>query len=136
VARELVLFLRRPAGQAQLSVSLSAQANEMKSIHELQVWIAEHLHKELSVPLLAERVAMSVRNFERIFARQMGKSPARYICEARVEAAQRLIDRTEKGLDEIALASGFSSADVMRRAFVRTVGITPHGYRELAEKSS
>jgi transcriptional regulator GlxA family with amidase domain len=129
VARELVLFLRRPGGQAQLSVSLAAQAKEMKSIQELQVWIAENLHQELSLQILAERVAMSVRNFERVFTRELGVSPARYVLQMRVEAAQRMIERTAKGLDQVALACGFSSADLMRRAFTRTLGTTPLGHR-------
>src|SRR5580704_12484354 len=119
VARELVLFLRRPAGQAQLSVSLAAQANEMKSIQELQVWIAEHLDKDLSVELLANRVAMSARNFERVFVREAGMSPARYVRKVRVEAAQRMIEQSERGLEQVAVACGFSSADLMRRAFIR-----------------
>ncbi len=129
VARELVLFLRRPAGQAQLSVSLAAQANEMKSIQELQVWITENLHKEISLQLLADRVAMSVRNFERVFAREVEMSPARYVRQVRVEAAQRMVERSGKGLEQIALACGFSSADLMRRAFLRTVGTTPRARR-------
>jgi transcriptional regulator GlxA family with amidase domain len=125
VARELVLFLRRPAGQAQLSVSLAVQADEMQSIQELRIWIAENLHRELSVRRLAERVAMSVRNFERVFAREVGMSPARYVRQVRVEAAQRMIERSGKGLDQVAAACGFSSADLMRRAFARTLGSTP-----------
>jgi transcriptional regulator GlxA family with amidase domain len=133
VARELVLFLRRPAGQAQLSVSLAAQANEMRSIQELQVWIAEYFHKDLSVQLLADRVAMSVRNFERVFAREVGMSPARYVRQVRVEAAQRMLNRSEKGLDQIAVACGFSSADLMRRAFIRTLGTTPRGWLSLTK---
>jgi transcriptional regulator GlxA family with amidase domain len=136
VARELVLFLRRPAGQAQLSVSLAAQANEMKSIQELQVWIAEHLHKELSLHLLAERVAMSVRNFERVFAREVGISPARYVRQLRVEAARRMLDRSEKGLEQIAMACGFSSADLMRRAFLRSLGTTPRALHSLTKTGS
>ncbi|HXY50254.1 MAG TPA: DJ-1/PfpI family protein [Terriglobales bacterium] len=127
VARELVLFLRRPAGQAQLSVSLAAQASDMKSIQELRVWIAEHLHQRLSLQLLAERAAMSVRNFERVFAREVGMSPARYVRQVRVEAAQRMMDHSENGLEQIAAACGFSSADLMRRAFIRTLGTTPGG---------
>ena len=125
VARELVLFLRRPASQAQLSVSLAAQADEMQSIQELRIWIAENLHRELSVQRLAERVAMSVRNFERVFAREVGMSPARYVRHVRVEAAQRMIERSGRGLDQVAAACGFSSADLMRRAFARTLGSTP-----------
>lgn len=129
VARELVLFLRRPGGQAQLSVSLSAQANEMKLMQELQTWIAENLPKQLTLPILARRVAMSRRNFERVFTRELGVSPARYVLNMRLEAAQRMLERTRMGLEEIASATGFSSADVMRRAFLRTRGKTAVGYR-------
>jgi len=129
VARELVLFLRRPAGQPQLSVSLAAQAAEMKAIQELQVWIAEHVREDLSLHALAARAAMSVRNFERVFTRELGKSPARYVLRVRVETAQRMLERSERGLDEIASACGFSSADVMRRAFLRTLQTTPADYR-------
>ena len=125
VARELVLFLRRPGSQAQLSVSLAAQANEMRSIQELQVWIAENLHQQLSLQILADHVAMSVRNFERVFRRELGVSPARYVLQMRIEAAQRMLERTRKRLDQIALACGFSSADAMRRAFMRTLRMTP-----------
>jgi transcriptional regulator GlxA family with amidase domain len=129
VARELVLFLRRPGGQAQISVSLAAQAKEMKSIQELQVWIAENLRQQLSLSILADRVAMSVRNFERVFTRELGVSPARYVLQMRIEAAQRMLERTREGLDQIALACGFSSADAMRRGFMRTLGITPFSRR-------
>lgn len=129
VARELVLFLRRPGGQAQLSVSLAAQAEEMKSIQELQVWIAENFHRQLPLQILAGRAAMSVRNFERVFTREVGVSPARYVLRMRIEAAQRMLEHTRKGLDQIALASGFSSADAMRRAFIRTLQTTPLSYR-------
>jgi transcriptional regulator GlxA family with amidase domain len=117
------------AAEVARSVSLAAQANEMKSIQEHQVWIAEHLNNELSVQLLAERAGMSLRNFERVFARESGMSPARYLRKARVEAAERMIDRSEKGLEQIATACGFCSADVMRRAFVRTLGTRPRTSR-------
>ena len=125
IAREFVLFLRRPGGQAQLSVSLAAQAKEMKSIQELQVWIAENLRDQLSIPSLAKRTSMSVRNFERVFTREIGISPGRYIVKMRVESAQRMLERSQMGLEEIAAAAGFSSADVMRRAFRRVNGRTP-----------
>jgi transcriptional regulator GlxA family with amidase domain len=129
VARELVLFLRRPAGQTQYSVSLAAQASQMKAIQELQVWIAENLHRKLSVQTLADRVAMSVRNFDRVFTRELGKTPSQYILQARVEAAQHQLERTDRGLKQIALDCGFGSADVMRRSFIRLIGITPDQYR-------
>jgi transcriptional regulator GlxA family with amidase domain len=134
-ARELVLFLRRPGGQPQLSISLASQASEMSSIRELQIWIAEHLETRLSVEGLADRMAMSVRNFERVFTREVGTTPSQYVLQMRVEAARRQLERTNGGLKQVASATGFGSVDVMRRAFVRLLGITPSRYRELAEQS-
>src|SRR5215831_3480150 len=129
VARELVLFLRRSGGEKQLSVSLSAQAAEMKAIQEIQVWIAENLRRDLPLQILADRAAMSVRNFERVFTRELGRTPSKYILQVRVEAAQRQLERSDRGLKQIAVACGFGSADVMRRAFARLLGITPRHYR-------
>ncbi|HEV8578859.1 MAG TPA: helix-turn-helix domain-containing protein [Thermoanaerobaculia bacterium] len=134
-ARELVLFLRRPGGQPQVSVSLASQASEMTSIRELQIWIAEHLQARLSVEDLAERMAMSVRNFERVFTREVGTTPSQYVLQMRVEAARRQLEDTARSLKQVASAAGFGSVDVMRRAFVRLLGITPRRYRELANDS-
>jgi transcriptional regulator GlxA family with amidase domain len=134
-ARELVLFLRRPGGQPQLSVSLASQASDMNSIRELQIWIAEHPATRLSVDDLAARMSMSVRNFERVFTREVGATPSHYVLQVRVEAARRRLERTDGGLKQVASAAGFGSVDVMRRAFVRLLGITPRRYRELASQS-
>jgi transcriptional regulator GlxA family with amidase domain len=130
-ARELVLFLRRPAGQPQVSVSLAAQASEMSSIRELQICIAEHLQSKLSVEDLAHRMAMSVRNFERVFTREVGTTPSQYVLQVRVEAARRRLERTGDGLKQVAAAVGFGNELHLRRAFVRLLGITPARYREL-----
>jgi transcriptional regulator GlxA family with amidase domain len=134
-ARELVLFLRRPGGQPQVSVSLASQASEMASIRELQIWIADHLGSKLSVEELADRMSMSVRNFERVFTREVGTTPSQYVLQMRVEAARSQLERSNGGLKHVASAAGFGGVDVMRRAFVRLLGITPSRYRELAEHS-
>ena len=135
-ARELVLFLRRPGGQPQVSVSLASQASEMTSIRELQIWIAEHLETRLSVEELADRMAMSVRNFERVFTREVGTTPSQYVLQARVEAARRQLERSDRGLKQVASSAGFGSVDVMRRAFMRLLGITPRRYRDIATADS
>jgi transcriptional regulator GlxA family with amidase domain len=129
-ARELVLFLRRPGGQPQLSVSLASQASEMLSIRELQIWVVEHLQEKLSVEELADRMAMSVRNFERVFTREVGTTPSQYVLQMRVEAARRELERTQKSLKQVAATAGFGNVDVMRRAFVRLLGLPPRRYRD------
>jgi transcriptional regulator GlxA family with amidase domain len=133
-ARELVLFLRRPGGQPQVSVSLASQASEMASIRELQIWITEHLQARLSVQDLADRMAMSVRNFERVFTREVGTTPSQYVLRVRVETARSQLECTRGSLKRIASSAGFGSADVMRRAFVRLLGITPRRYRVISEQ--
>jgi transcriptional regulator GlxA family with amidase domain len=135
-ARELVLFLRRPGGQPQVSVSLAAQASEMASIRELQIWIAEHLATKLTVERLAQRMSMSVRTFERVFTREVGTTPAQYVLQLRVESARHHLERTQDGVKHIAGTAGFGSVEAMRRAFVRLLGLTPARYRQLTAQSS
>jgi transcriptional regulator GlxA family with amidase domain len=130
VARHMVIFLRRPGSQAQFSATLAAQAAERKSLQELQVWIAENLAKDLSVEVLADRVAMSGRNFSRVFASELGNTPARYVEQVRVEAARTLLASTDDSVDRIANRCGFSSAEVLRRCFVRHFKVAPSQYRK------
>ena len=78
---------------------------------------------------------MSVRNFERVFTREVGTTPSQYVLQMRVEAARRQLERTDRGLKQVASAAGFGSVDVMRRAFVRLLGITPGRYREMTSGS-
>lgn len=136
IARELVLFLRRSGKQTQVSVSLSTQASEIKAIQELQLWIAENFNKKLTMHILAERVAMSVRNLERLFVRELRKTPSEYLLQVRVEGAANQLERTDRGLKQVAAACGFASTDGMRRAFQRSIGITPHQYRQKLRASN
>jgi transcriptional regulator GlxA family with amidase domain len=129
VARVLVVFLRRPGSQAQFSVSLETQFAESKPLHELRVWMTEHLAADLSVPALAKRVGMSPRNFQRVFKSEAGKSPAHYVEELRIETARRLLERTMHSMDEIADRCGFTCSDVLARSFTRVLQLTPGEYR-------
>ena len=131
VARNLVLFLKRPGGQSQFSSQLSVQAAEREPLRQLQAWIADHLSEDLSVPVLARQVAMSERNFSRLFARETGSTPARFVAQARLEAARRRLEESPHtvGVEEIAAQCGFAGAEIMRRAFLRAFGVPPTAYR-------
>ena len=129
VARGLVLFLRRPGGQAQFSAQLAMQAADREPLRELQAWIADHLDADLSVPALAARVAMSPRNFARVFTHQVGVTPGRFVEQLRIEAARRRLEESTHGVDAVAAQCGFGSAESMRLAFMRRLRVPPSAYR-------
>ena len=129
VARELVLFLKRPGGQSQFSAQLQTQLTDRAPLGELQAWMADHLAADLSVDALARRAAMSPRNFARVFAQSLGTTPARHVEKLRVEAARRRLEETRAGVDEIAEQCGFGTRESMRRAFARTLRVSPSAYR-------
>jgi transcriptional regulator GlxA family with amidase domain len=129
VARQLVLFVRRPGGQAQFSAQLAAQAADLAPLRELQGWIAEHPEADLSVAALASRAHMSPRNFARAFAREVGTTPAAYVEAVRVEQARARLEATGASLASVARACGFGSGETMRRAFHRRLGVAPAEYR-------
>lgn len=129
VARNLVVFLRRPGSQAQFSATLGLQAGEKNPFRELLVWIADNVGADLAVPALAARVSMSPRNFHRVFSSTTGMSPARFVEEARIEAARRQLEKSDRTLEDIATRCGFGSEDSLRRSFLRHLESTPGEYR-------
>ena len=130
VARQLVVFLKRPGGQAQFSSHLSTQLAERDVLAEVQGWIADHLDEDLSVPRLAERAAMSPRHFARVFRAETGVTPARFVERARVEQARRRLEESGAGIEEIAHGCGFGTPETMRRAFLRALRVGPAEYRQ------
>ena len=129
VARWLVMFLRRPGGQAQFSAQLDAQVAERNELADLQAWIVDHPDADLGVAALAGRVGMSERNFARVFAREVGTTPADYVERVRVEAARRLLETTAEPVATVARRCGYGSPDTFQRAFTRQLGVTPRDYR-------
>ncbi|WP_207849579.1 MULTISPECIES: GlxA family transcriptional regulator [unclassified Pseudomonas] len=129
VARHLVVFLKRPGGQSQFSVTLALQ-NQGNRFDDLHAWIAEHLTCDLGVPTLAEQAGMSERSFVRHYRADTGQTPARAIELIRVETARRLLSDTGLPVKRIAANCGFGSEETLRRSFLRAIGVTPQAYRE------
>lgn len=93
-------------------------------------WALDNLHADLTVEVLAGRAAMSPRNFARTFTREIGVTPARFIEQARIDAARRKLEDSRAAVDVIATDCGFGNSERMRRAFHRHMGVAPHAYRE------
>ena len=130
IARHLVVFLRRPANQAQFSTQLAAQLAGREPLREVQRWIADHPAADLSVEMLASRASLSPRQFARAFAAEVGMPPGRYVDRVRLEAARRELEDTGAAVGQVARSCGYGTPEAMRRAFIRTLGVSPAGYRQ------
>lgn len=129
VARELVVFLKRPGGQSQYSAALALQhgASRFEALHG---WMRENLAADLSVPALAEQAGMSERSFQRRYREATGVPPARAVERLRVEQARLLLADTSLPLKQIAGRCGFGCEETMRRSFARHLATTPQAYRD------
>lgn len=129
IARELVLYLRRPGTQSQFSLPLAAQLSERAPIRELQAWLSVNWHLPIKVDALAARAGMSSRHFARVFTTEVGSTPARYVDRLRVNGACLRLSESSHGLDRIAAECGYGSADVMRQSFLRVLHVNPEDFR-------
>jgi len=129
VAREMVLYLRRAGGQSQFSAALSLQASDRKQIEEIRSWTHDNLRQDLPVEKLAAKAGMSPRNFARVFLKDTGTTPARFVECLRVEAARRRLEESHDKLEKVANDCGFGSIQSLRRSFFRVLHVPPNDYR-------
>lgn len=130
VARDLVVYLKRPGGQSQYSVQLASQNTQQPDIRQVQEWVLSDLSHAVTLADMAARAAMSERNFRRVFSREVGVSPQNFIETARLEAARRLLEDGDLPLKSIAAKVGFGSEQSLRKLFRKHLGVAPHEYRE------
>jgi len=131
VARELVVFLKRPGGQSQFSQLLRVQSEATELFDELHYWLIENLaNVDLTVEMMAEHVFMSPRNFARVYKSRTGRSPGKALELLRVEAARRMLEDSGLSINDTARRCGFGDEQRMRAAFVRNISVTPRDYRK------
>lgn len=130
IAQRHVIFMVRPGGQSQFSVALAAQASETGRLGKLIAWVSEHPCADLSVSNLAAYANMSERTLARVFLEETGEPPARFVECVRVDRARAMLSGTREAIDKIAVRAGFGSAERMRRAFQRHLGVNPSDFRE------
>jgi len=130
VARELVVYLKRPGGQEQYSEPLKFQISSSDAFAELVGWMTGHLHHDLSVEALAAKAYLGPRQFSRRFKNGFGTTPGAFVENLRLDEARQRLTMPNQNIESVAASVGFKSADVFRRAFERRYGITPGNYRK------
>lgn len=130
VARELVVYLKRPGGQEQYSEPLRFQSQSTDRFADLVAWVGGHLDQELTVEALASFACLSPRQFGRRFKSTFGTTPASFVEEMRMNEARHRLTQSGGAVETVAFSVGFKSGDVFRRAFERRFGVTPTAYRD------
>lgn len=130
VARELVVYLKRPGGQEQFSEPLQFQSKSTDQFADLVAWLRGHLRSDLSAAALADRTNLSIRHFTRRFKTVFGTTPAHFVENARLSEARERLILPEQNIDSVAASVGFKSTDAFRRAFERRYGTQPSSYRK------
>ena len=133
VARDLVMYLKRPGDQFQFSVQLASQGTVHRDIQAVQTWVLDHLAEPMPLAAPAARAAMSER--QRVFVQETGQTPSAFVDAARLEGARRLLESASQPqaallLKTIAARVGMGSEQALRQLFVRHLGITPQAYRK------
>jgi transcriptional regulator GlxA family with amidase domain len=130
LARDLIMYLKRPGDQSQLSVALALQVQGDVRFGKFHAWMSEHLSEDLTIERLASQVGMSPRTFARRYVETFGRTPWRTLELLRIEAAVRQLKETEACLKLIAAQTGFGSEQNLRRTFLRHTGMLPREYRQ------
>jgi transcriptional regulator GlxA family with amidase domain len=130
VAKVLLVVMRRQGGQGQYGPLLAAVPRDGSAIARVQAYIVDHIDQAFTVQSMADRVAMSPRNFARAFQREVRITPMQFVQNARIDHARRLLEGTDLALKVVATRCGFGSARYMRKVFCERIGITPSQYRQ------
>ena len=129
VARELVVYMKRPGGQNQFSEPLKFQAASTSRFADLAAWILGNLDRNLSVEVLAERTNLCPRQFSRRFRAEFKNSPAAFVQHLRLDEARKRLSNSGCSVERVANSVGFNDPDGFRRAFAKRYGLAPHLYR-------
>jgi transcriptional regulator GlxA family with amidase domain len=135
VARRMVVPAHREGGQAQYIETPVPERQGDDRLARALDWAQARLHQDLSVARMAARAHMSPRSFARRFAAATGSTPHRWLLSQRVGLAQRLLEATDVGVEEVAARSGFGTASALRLQFGRRLGTSPVAYRRAFRSS-
>ena len=130
VAQQLVVYMRRTGDQAQFSAPLVAQSQDAGRLTPVLDWMVNNLSRVIHIDDLAARACLGPRQFSRVFQKALGKSPARYLEQLRMDRARLMLSNEKVRISEVATETGFTNPDSFRRAFERRFSVTPTLYQK------
>ena len=130
VAAQLVMFFKRPGGQMQFSRHGQASLSGRTALQDMQRWVMNSLNHPHNVQSLAKHMGISPRHLTRLFNQELRQSPAEWLEQQRVFHARQLLESGKLAIKQIAAECGFSGVDIMRRAFIRQLSVTPSQYQK------
>lgn len=135
VAAQLVMFFKRPCGQLQFSRHGKASVGGRSALQEVQRWVLNSLASPHNVQTMAQHMGVSVRHLTRLFNQEIGQTPAQWLEQQRIAQARSMLENTVRAVKQVADECGFSSVDILRRAFLRQLKVTPSQYRKFYANS-
>ncbi|RFU86018.1 helix-turn-helix domain-containing protein [Streptomyces triticagri] len=130
IARSMVTAPFRTGSQAQFIERPTPSADwDADALAEVRTYALGHLREPLTVAALAGRAGMSPRTFARHFSAATGTTPMQWLLDQRLATAQKLLERTDLAMPEVARRSGFGSEVTMRQRFASRFGTSPRAYR-------
>jgi AraC-like DNA-binding protein len=99
-------------------------------ITKVTKYLEQNFHKQVSPVEAARLVAMSPSAFSRFFKKATGRTFVSYVNELRIRHASRLLLQTDRGISDIASASGFPNISYFNRRFMAAKSTKPSAYRE------
>ena len=125
VAREMVLTVRRPGTQEQLSAFLTGRNHLFAEVHAVQDWLSEHPGETYTLDSLARIAGVSTRTLTRQFRAATGRSVKEYATSLRLERARSLLDDPTLTVDDVASRCGFADGRHLRRLWREAYGAAP-----------
>lgn len=104
--------------------------HEDKTIHDVQTFIEANIEERVTVEFLAEKFAISKRNFIRRFKKATKSLPIEYIQKTKIEAAKRSLELKRKNVNEVMYSVGYTDVKAFRMIFKKLTGYSPTEYKQ------
>lgn len=100
-----------------------------KRIEEALEYIRKHIYEVIDLEELVQHSCLSKDHFIRLFKKETGETPLKYINTKKMERAQLMLVTQDESVKNISLALAYEDFSYFCRLFRKTTGVTPQAYR-------